>query len=87
MPDDTTPHGGEIMHSPPDRARIPEPEPGHAAKPRSGTEDASLRPPLPDHPVTMAADVEDEEADPVIDSGPGIADEHGDTSVTRQPGG
>jgi hypothetical protein len=27
MPDDRTPHGGEVMHQPPDRARIPEPEP------------------------------------------------------------
>ena len=27
MPDDRTPHGGEVMHQPPDRAKIPEPEP------------------------------------------------------------
>jgi len=27
MPDDRTPHGGEVMHQPPERARIPEPEP------------------------------------------------------------
>jgi hypothetical protein len=31
MPDDRTPHGGEIMHRPPDRAQIPEPEPGRPA--------------------------------------------------------
>jgi hypothetical protein len=27
MPDDTTPHGGEALHQPPDRATIPEPQP------------------------------------------------------------
>ncbi|HSV46497.1 MAG TPA: hypothetical protein VLJ58_11995 [Ramlibacter sp.] len=32
------------------------------------------RPGLPEHPEPMAADLEDEEADPVVDSGPGIAD-------------
>lgn len=32
------------------------------------------RPPLPEHTPTMAADIEDEEADPVVDTGPGIAD-------------
>jgi len=32
------------------------------------------RPALPDHPERMAADIEDEEADPVTDTGPGIAD-------------
>jgi hypothetical protein len=28
MPDDRTPHGGEAMHQPPERAKIPEPKPG-----------------------------------------------------------
>lgn len=32
------------------------------------------RPPLPDHSRPMAADIEDEEADPVVDTGPGIDD-------------
>lgn len=27
MPDDPTPHGGEAMHPPPDRAKIPQPQP------------------------------------------------------------
>ena len=36
--------------------------------------DISRRPALPDHPQQMAADVEDEEKDPVVDSGPGIDD-------------
>ena len=33
MPDDPTPHGGEVMHQPPERARIPKPEP---EQPRAG---------------------------------------------------
>jgi len=46
--------------------------------------DIAERPPLPEHPQRMAADIEDEEADPVIDSGPGIAD--GITPPHRQRG-
>ena len=34
------------------------------------TDDIRNRPPLPDHPERMAADIEDEDADPVIESGP-----------------
>jgi len=38
MPDDRTPHGGEVMHQPPERARIPEPEPEQpkAGQPKAG---------------------------------------------------
>lgn len=36
--------------------------------------DIRRRPPLPADPEVTAADIEDEEADPVIDTGPGIAD-------------
>lgn len=82
MPDDTSPHGGEAMHELPDRARIPKDKPGH--RPATG---GGERPPLPAHPEPMAADVEDEEEDPVVESGPGVADETGKPSVTRQPGG
>lgn len=39
-----------------------------------GATDISQRPSLPDHPQQMAADIEDEDDDPVIDSGPGITD-------------
>jgi hypothetical protein len=46
--------------------------------------DISQRPSLPDHPERMAADIEDEDADPVIDSGPGIDD--GPTSLKKQRG-
>ena len=98
MPDDPTPHGGEAMHPPPDRATIPEPKPGarHDGQPHAReagqtraddapVTDVSQRPPLPSHPERMAADIEDEEADPVRDTGPGIADDSGKPSVTRQP--
>ena len=97
MPDDTSPHGGEAMHEPPERAKIPQPKPGRASDepPRAQPEtrerqmgdDEISRPPLPDHPEPMAADVEDEDEDPVIESGPGVAEESGKPSVTQQPGG
>lgn len=82
MPDDTSPHGGESMHELPDRARIPKDRPGSLP-----ATDIGERPPLPQHPEPMAADVEDEDEDPVVESGPGVADETGKPSVTRQPGG
>lgn len=102
MPDDTSPHGGEAMHEPPDRARIPQPKPGRASdepprgQPQAGAprekqmgDDDIERPSLPDHPEPMAADVEDEDDDPVVESGPGVDDDAGrePPSVTRQPGG
>ena len=89
-PDDRTPHGGEIMHAPPDRAKIPDLEPlGDNDEHGTGTDageapDVAARPALPDHPEQMAADIEDEEADPVIDTGPGIAD--GFKSLKKQKG-
>lgn len=84
MPDDTTPHGGEAMHPLPDRATIPAPPPEAALAPLPP--DPS-RPPLPTEAQVRAADIEDEEADPVVDTGPGITGDadHGKTSVTRQP--
>lgn len=89
MPDDTTPHGGEAMHAPPDRATIPQPKPGRASdEPPRGQPQAEAdqdRPPLPAGSEPMAADVEDEEADPVVDTGPGVAEDTGKPSVTRQP--
>lgn len=93
MPDDPTPHGGEALHRPPDRARIPEPKPDEVdrplrSEPRADGGDPGMagRPSLPSQPELMAADIEDEDADPVIDSGPGIADDDtGKPSVTQQP--
>lgn len=72
MPDDPTPLGDAMSHRFPDQ-KIPQPEPG-ARDTSKRAPDVSQRPPLPDHPERMAADIEDEEADPVIDTGPGIAD-------------
>ena len=91
MPDDTTPHGGEAMHSPPDRATIPEPKPDGKQDefPRGDPTGAARkvidRPALPPHPEIMAADIEDEEADPVVESGPGVDEVTGKPSVTQQP--
>ena len=71
LPADPSPHGGEILHE------LPEPKfPVPANKPAQseGAPDIAHRPALPDHPEQMAVDVEDEEDDPVVDSGPGITD-------------
>lgn len=74
-PDDPTPLGDAMTHRFPDQ-KIPQPQPDPAGtagvKSERGT--AASRPTLPDHPERMAADIEDEDADPVVDSGPGIAD-------------
>jgi len=90
MPDDTTPHGGEALHPPPDRATIPQPKPGAPSdEPPRGQPRADLpvkdRPPLPEQPERMAADIEDEASDPVVESGPGVDKNTGKPSVTRQP--
>jgi hypothetical protein len=82
MPTDRSPHGEEILHELPERP-FPQPRPPVAGRvpalpPDDGfakeDSDIARRPPLPDHPERMAADVEDEDDDPVVDSGPGIAD-------------
>ena len=72
-PHDPSPLGDEMAHTMPER-KFPEPKPGGRSAADEAALDISKRPALPDHPQPMAADVEDEEADPVIDSGPGIAD-------------
>ena len=98
MPDDTTPHVGELFHQLPQRGRIPDPPPqatdpaSEARTDRADSPDAEAigrRPELPAHPVPTAADREDEDADPVVESGPVTADElgRGEISVVRQPGG
>lgn len=87
MPDDPTPLGDAMTHRFPDQ-KVPEPESGaqsgERAAARNAAPDVSQRPALPSHPEQMAADIEDEEADPVIDSGPGIAD--GPASLKKQRG-
>ena len=72
-PHDPSPLGDEMAHTMPER-KFPQPKPGGRAAADEAVLDISKRPALPDHPQPMAADVEDEDADPVIDSGPGIAD-------------
>lgn len=76
-PDDPTPLGDAMTHRFANQ-KIPDPKPNagadRAASPTTRPGDISKRPPLPDHPERMAADIEDEESDPVIDTGPGIAD-------------
>jgi len=79
-PVDTTPHGGEAMHKPPEDKKFPQPEeagngrPSATPDPRDGDTDVRRRPELPSSTEVTAADIEDEDDDPVIDTGPGIAD-------------
>ena len=89
-PLDSTPLGDEMAERLPEQ-KFPQPKPGDVGtslpgKPHNldvtdvegGDEaDISRRPPLPEHPSTSAVDIEDEEADPVIDSGPGIVNLRG----------
>lgn len=90
-PLDPSPLGDEMVHRLPER-KFPQPKPGTdsdkpvgpGAAPPKGGPDIRDRPALPDHPQPMAADVEDEEADPVVDSGPGIGD--GVRSLRKQRG-
>jgi hypothetical protein len=81
-PIDPTPYAGEVMHPPTER-EFPKARPDQTQRDNSAP-DISHRPELPDHPEQMAADIEDEEADPVVDSGPGIAD--GVQPLVRQRG-
>lgn len=77
-PIDSTPGDGQVLHQRKE-PQFPEPRPGQESdapargQPHAG-EDREERPSLPEHPLATAADIEDEDADPVIDDGPGIAD-------------
>jgi hypothetical protein len=83
-PRDPTPLGDEMAETLPE-SKFPEPKPGGSgATTDEAAPDISKRPALPEQPERMAADVEDEESDPVIDSGPGIAD--GVRSLNKQKG-
>jgi hypothetical protein len=77
MPTDTTPDP-RTMERLPEVQRIPEPLPGARQAAAPAEPDIAHRPPLPEPTVEMAADVdeesEDEDADPVVDTGPGIED-------------
>jgi hypothetical protein len=74
-PTDTTPDPRD-MERVPSSQQIPQQSPG-APRASSGPPDIAHRPGLPEHPERMAADIEDEEADPVVDSGPGIVNDAG----------
>ena len=77
MPTDTTPDPRD-MERLPEAQRIPESLPGRPPPARPGEPDIPHRPSLPEHPQTLAADIEDEDADPVVDTGPGIVDRQED---------
>ena len=71
-PTDTTPDPRDMLRIP-ESQEIPQPKPGkHEGS--GAPPDIAHRPGLPEHPEIMAADIEDEDADPVVDQGPGIAD-------------
>ena len=82
-PRDPSPLGDEMAETLPER-KFPESKPDGPAATDEAAPDISQRPPLPEHPERMAVDVEDEEADPVTDTGPGIAD--GIRSLRKQKG-
>lgn len=73
-PTDTTPDPRDMQRAP------DEPEfgqPGARADDSDAAKrepDIAQRPPLPEHPRRTAADIEDEEADPVGSSQPGLAE-------------
>lgn len=71
-PTDTTPDPRDMQRVP-ESQQIPQPRPG-ATRGEGRAPDIAHRPGLPEHPERMAADIEDEEADPVVDEGPGITD-------------
>ncbi|APW37299.1 hypothetical protein RD110_08920 [Rhodoferax koreense] len=72
MPIDPTPEGQEILHQNKDASFPPEATVDAHLKPELDAEDISHRPPLPTDVPEMAADIEDEDDDPVVDTGPGI---------------
>ena len=88
-PIDSAPEGAEVLHQPSEPG-LPEPRPGEESdepvrgQPGAGGPDSDDRPALPEHPVLTAADLEDEDGDPVVDDGPGIAD--GVTGARKQRG-
>jgi hypothetical protein len=74
MPTDTTPDPLDMERRSESQAipqTVPGGRPAQAEKP-----DISKRPGLPERPQIMAADIEDEDEDPVVDSGPGITSDN-----------
>lgn len=70
-PIDPTPHFGEILQKPGQQFTEPTPDVTHEDKPQAD-ESVAGRPEIPDSTEIMAVDVEDEDADPVVESGPGV---------------
>ena len=78
MPIDPTPPSAGIMTQTPEDKKLPQPEEAGNGQPETEPNprdtDMRGRPQLPTDTEVTAADIEDEEADPVVDTGPGIAD-------------
>jgi len=75
-PIDPTPHFGEVRQKPQKQFPKPTPDVNHEDKPQADEPQASEliadRPEIPDSSEVMAVDIEDEDADPVVESGPGL---------------
>jgi hypothetical protein len=69
-PTDTTPDPRDMLRAP-DAPEFAQPG---SKQDQPMPPAAKQRPPLPAQPKIMPADVEDEDADPVVDTGPGIDD-------------
>jgi hypothetical protein len=75
-PTDTTPDPRDMLRGP-ETPEFLEPAPKGQRQEHGGPSTpvaVGERPPLPDHPQIMPADVEDEDADPVVETGPGVSD-------------
>ena len=72
MPIDPTPEGEEVLHHTLDKSFPPTNTVDAHLKAELDAEDISHRPSLPTGVPEMAADLEDEDDDPVVDTGPGI---------------
>jgi hypothetical protein len=87
MPQDPTPHGGEVLHPLPERAKIPQPKPGgREAEQESRSPDEpniADRPSLPEHPQRMAVD--DASPGPQAGKASGRTPDDDKPSVTQQP--
>ncbi|TFY97304.1 hypothetical protein [Ramlibacter rhizophilus] len=79
-PDDTTPDPRTMTRSGDEpefvqpRSDVHPDAPHKPAPPRPGAREMAQRPGLPEHPEHTAADVEDEEADPVGGDKPSLGD-------------
>jgi len=78
-PTDTTPDPRDMLRGPETPEFLePQPQGQRGQRKEHGAPNtpvaAGERPPLPDRPRIMPADVEDEDADPVVETGPGVSD-------------